>query len=57
MNLNNVTKLFNAGMRPVWCSSVNKKWKRISKGPLYEKTDNGLQVTFEVTIPPYTNGN
>jgi len=53
MNLNNVSRLFNAGMRPVWCSSINKKWKRVSKTPLYEKVDNELQVTFEVIIPPH----
>jgi len=56
MNLNNVNRLFNAGMKPVWCSSINRKWKKISKSPLYEKVDKGLQVTFEVTIPPYSNG-
>ncbi|OUM69918.1 hypothetical protein PIROE2DRAFT_2117 [Piromyces sp. E2] len=44
-------------MRPVWCSSENRKWKRISKPPLYEKVDSGLQVTFEVMIPPYSNEN
>lgn len=56
MNLNNVSRLFIAGMRPVWCSSENRKWKRITKAPLYEKIDSGLQVTFEVMIPPYSNG-
>ncbi|ORX75893.1 hypothetical protein BCR32DRAFT_249176 [Anaeromyces robustus] len=57
MNLNNVNRLFNAGMRPVWCSSINKNWKTVSKSLLYEKVNNGLQVTFEVTIPPYSNEN
>ncbi|ORX44214.1 hypothetical protein BCR36DRAFT_406546 [Piromyces finnis] len=56
MNLNNVIRLFIAGLRPVWCSSENRKWKKISKAPLYEKVDTGLQVTFEVTIPPQNNG-
>eukprot|EP00347_Sterkiella_histriomuscorum_P018404 403345634 len=46
-NMNHQSKLYAAGLRPVYRLGMNSKWKRCSEKCTWISTPEGTQVTFE----------